>query len=51
MMFNRHSSDVTIPSQIKPTRSIYVLHNLQGHLTVSQFLSLDINVDKDVSSL
>ena len=28
MMFNKHSSSVTTPSQIKPTRLIYVLHNL-----------------------
>ena len=40
-----------MPSQIKSTRLIYVLHNLQGHLSVSQFLILDLNVDKDVSSL
>ena len=51
MMFNKHWSDVTMPSQTKPTRWIYVLHNLQGHLSVSQFLILDLNVDKDVSSL
>ena len=38
-------------SQRKPIRWIYVLHNLQGHSSVSQFLILDINVDKDVSSL
>ena len=41
-----------MPSQIKPTRLIYVLHNLHDrHLSVSQFLILDLNVDKDVSSL
>ena len=51
MMFNKHWSEVTIPNQIKPTRWIYVLHNLQGHLSVSQFLFLDLNVDKDVSCL
>ena len=51
MIFNKHSSSVTTPSQIKPTRQIYVLHNLQGHLSISQFLILDLNVDKDVTSL
>ena len=40
-----------MPSQTKPTRWTYVLHNLQGHLSVSQFLILDLNVDKDASSL
>ena len=35
-------------SQIKPICWIYVLHNLQGHLSVSQFLILDLNVEKDV---
>ena len=28
-----------------------MLHNLQGHLSVFQFLILVLNVDKDVSSL
>ena len=51
MMFNKHWSDVPIPSQIKPTRWIYALHNLQGHLPVSQILILELNVYKDVSSL
>ena len=40
-----------MPSQIKLTRWIYVSHNLQGHSSISQFLLLDLNVDKDVSSL
>ena len=40
-----------MPNQIKPTRWIYVLYNLQGLKSVSQFLILDLNVDKDVSSL
>ena len=40
-----------MPSQIEPTRWIYVLHNLQRHLSVSQFLILDLNVGKDASSL
>ena len=51
MMFNKHWSDVTMASKIKPTRWINVLHNLQGHLSVFQLLILDLNVDKDVSSL
>ena len=38
-------------SQIKPICWIYVLHNLQGHLSVSQFLILDLNVEKDVRRL
>ena len=50
-MFGKHSSDVTMSIQTKPTRWMYVLHNLQGHSSVSQFLILDLNVDKDVSSL
>ena len=50
-MFNKHWSDFTMPSQIKPTCWTYVLHNLEGHLSVSQFLIPDLNVDKDVSSL
>ena len=40
-----------MPNRKKPTRWIYVLHNLQGHSAVSQFLVLDLNFDKDVSSL
>ena len=36
-----------MPSQIKPNCWIHVLHNLQGHVCVSQFLILDLNVDKD----
>ena len=40
-----------MPSHIKPTRWTYVLHNLQGQLSVSQFLILELNVDKDVGSL
>ena len=40
-----------MPSQTKPTRWVYVLHNLQGHSSVFQFLILDLNLDKDVSSL
>ena len=51
MMFSKHLSDVTMPSQIKPTRWIYALLNLQEHLPDSQFLILDLNVDKDASSL
>ena len=50
-MFNKDWSDVTMPSQIKPTRSIYISHNLKGLSSVSQFLILDLNIDKDVSSL
>ena len=40
-------------NQIKPTRWMDVLHNLQGYSSVFQFLFLilDLNVDKDVSSL
>ena len=51
MMFDKHLSNVTMPSQIKPTRWIYVLQNLQGHFPVWQFLILDLNVHKDVNSL
>ena len=51
MMFKKHWPDVTMPSHIKPTRWTYVLHNLQGQLSVSQFLILELNVDKDVGSL
>ena len=51
IMFNKHSSDIAMPGQIKPTRWTYVLHNLQGHSSVSQFLILDLNVYKIVSSL
>ena len=40
-----------MPNKIKPTRWIYVLHNLQGHSSVSQFLIFNLNVDKNVSSL
>ena len=40
-----------MPSETKPTHWIYVLRNLQEHLSVSQFLILDLNVDKDISSL
>ena len=50
MLINIYWSDVTLSSQIKPIRCIYILHNLQAHLSVSQFLILDLNVDKDVSS-
>ena len=49
-MFNKYLSDVTIASQIKPTRQIYALYNLQEHSSVSQFLMLFLKVDKDVSS-
>ena len=45
------SSDVTMPSQIKPTRSIYVFDNLEGHSLVSQIFILNLNIDKDVSSM
>ena len=38
-------------SQLKSTRWIYVLNNLQGHSSVSQFLILDLNIYMDVSSL
>ena len=51
IIFNKHWSDVKILSQVKTTRWIYVLHNLQGHLSVFQFIILDLNVDKNVSSL
>ena len=37
MMFNKNSSGVTMPSEIKPTRWIYVLPNLEGYSSVSQF--------------
>ena len=50
MLINIYWSDVTLSSQIKPIRCICILHNLQAHLSVSQFLILDLNVDKDVSS-
>ena len=40
IMFNKHLSVVTMLSQTKPTRWIYVLHNLQGHSSVCQFLIL-----------
>ena len=40
-----------MPIKIKPTRWIYVLHNLQGHSSVSQFLVFNLKVDKNVSSL
>ena len=42
MMFNKHWPDVTMPSQIKATLWIYVLSNLQGHLSVSRFLILGL---------
>ena len=51
MMFSKHRPDLTMPSQIKPTRWIYVLHNLEGHSSDSQFLILHLNIDCDVSSL
>ena len=50
-MFNKHLSDVKMPSHIKLTRWIYVLHNLQRNSPASQFLILNLNVDKDVTSL
>ena len=31
-----------MPSQIKPTLWIYVLSNLQGHLSLSRFLTLGL---------
>ena len=40
-----------MPSQIKATRWIYVLHNMQGYSSVSQLLIFNLNVDKDISSL
>ena len=40
-----------MPGHIKPTRWIYVLHNLEGHSSVSQFSILDLNIDENVSSL
>ena len=40
-----------MPSQIKATRWIYVLYNLQGYSSVSQLLIFNLNVDKDISSL
>ena len=40
-----------VPSNKTKSLDIYVLHNLQGHLSISQFLILDLNVDKDASSL
>ena len=51
MMFSKYLSNVTIPSQRKPIRWIYVLYNLQGYLSVPQYLILDLNIDKDLSSL
>ena len=50
-MFNKHSSDVTMPSHIKLTRWMYVFHNLQRNSPASQFLILNLTVDKDVNSL
>ena len=38
-------------SQIKLTRWVYVLHNPQENSPASQFLILNLNVDKDVTSL
>ena len=38
-------------SQIKLTRWVYVLHNLQENSPASQYLILNLNVDKDVTSL
>ena len=38
-----------MPSQIKPTCSIFILHNLQGHS--SAYLILDLNIDQGVTFL
>ena len=33
-------------SQIKPTHWIYILHNIERQLSVSQVLILDLNIDR-----
>ena len=40
-----------MPSQIKPAHWIYVLHNVEGHLSVFLFLILDLNVDNGITVL
>ena len=51
MMYKKPRSDERMPSQIKPTGWVHLSHNLQGHSSVSQFLILDLSVDKDDNSL
>ena len=58
IMFNKHWSDVTMPSPIEPTRWIYELldciaglHYLQVHSSVSKFWILDLTADKDFRTL
>ena len=38
-MFNKFSSEITMPNQIKPTPWVYVFYNLQGQSFVSQFFN------------
>ena len=50
-MFYKHRPDVTMPTQTTPAHWMYLSHNLLEHSSASHFLILDLNVDKDVSSV